>query len=78
MNGRRSRWIRKLFIVMDPGLILSLNKIYGDEVKKVNPRSLYNHAKKMWNQHNPATKTWGKGISMNFEKTKTEGVIDNG
>lgn len=78
MNRRRSKWIRKLFINMDPGLILSMNRIYGEEVKKVNPRSLYRKAKKMWNENHPATQTWGKGISMKFEKTKTEGVINNG
>ena len=76
MNRRRSKWIRKLFIKMDPGLILSMNTIYGEEVKQVNPRSLYRKAKKMWNEKHPATKTWGKGVSMKFEKTKTEGVTN--
>ena len=39
---------------MDPGLILSMNTIYGEEVKQVNPRSLYRKAKKMWNEKHPA------------------------
>jgi len=76
MRRKRSKWIRKLFIKMDPGLILSMNSIYGENVKKINPKALYRKAKKMWNAHHPATKTWGKGVSMKFEKTKTEGVTN--
>jgi len=67
MNRTRSKWIRKLFIDEDPGLILSLGKVYEENQKKVNPRSLYRRAKSMWNRHDPATKTWGK---LNIEKSK--------
>lgn len=78
MRGKRSKWIRKLFKNMDPGLILSMNKIFGDDVKKINPKSLYRRAKKMWNNHDPSTKTWGKLMNVKFEKTKTEGATNGG
>lgn len=79
MRRKRSKWIRKLFMQMDPGLILSMNKIFGDDIKKINPRTLYRRAKKMWNNHEPPTKTWGKGINLEHRlktKTKTEGVTN--
>jgi hypothetical protein len=64
---------------MDVGLILSMGKVYGDDyAKKVNPRRLYRKAKRMWNSHDPATKTWGKGLKMKFEKTTKQGVKNDG
>lgn len=74
MRRKRTRWIRKLFIDMDPALILSLNNIYGKEAEKMTPRSLYRKAKKMWLEKNPEVKNWGKPVTINSEKTKTEGV----
>ena len=47
-----------------------------DDVKKINPKSLYRKAKKMWNNHDPSTKTWGKLMNVKFEKTKTEGATN--
>jgi len=69
MNRQRSKWIQRLFIAMDPGLILSMNKIYGDEDTKLQPRKLHRRAKRMWNQHDPSTKTWGK-----MSQVKMKGV----
>ena len=73
MNGRRSKWISKLFVNMDPGLILSMNKIYGEDKTKVDPKLLYRKAKRMWNRHDPVTKTWGKGFTMKFQKSNRKG-----
>jgi len=68
MNGRRSRWIAKLFIASDPGLILSMNSIYGKDQTKLEPRKLHRRAKRMWSQHDPATKTWGKMSDVKLNK----------
>lgn len=79
MNRKRAKWIRKLFVESDIGLILSLGQIYGDEfAKEVNPKRLYRTAKKLWNEKHPSTKTWGKSLNIKFEKTKTEGVENGG
>jgi hypothetical protein len=78
MNGKKSKWVRRLFKNMDVGLILSMGNVYGkDFAKTVQPKRLYRKAKKMLNEHNPATKTWGKNLEVKIEKPKTEGV-ENG
>ena len=70
MNGRRVKWIQRLFVAMDPGLILSMNKIYGEEQTKMQPGRLHRRAKRMWSTHHPATKTWGKTSNVKMKGTR--------
>ena len=71
MNGRRSKWISKLVVTMDPNLYVMLINRYGEGLQKMGSRRAYKIAKRWWSQQKPGVEKWGK-ISPKSEKLLNE------
>lgn len=48
MNGRTAKKIRKLLRKPDAGLLVLINKVYGDKTKTMEYRQVYQAVKKMY------------------------------
>jgi hypothetical protein len=48
MNGKKVKQIRKLLAKPDAGLLLLVNKVYGDKTKNMDYRQVYQAVKKMY------------------------------
>lgn len=48
MNGRTAKKIRKLLRKPDAGLLVLINKVYGDKTKTMEYRQIYQAVKKMY------------------------------
>lgn len=71
MNGRRSKWISKLVVTMDPNLYVMLINEYGESLQKMGSRRAYKIAKQWWSQQKPGAEKWGK-ISPKSKKILNE------
>ena len=48
MRGKRAKQIRKLLRKPDAGLLVLINKVYGDKTKTMEYRQIYQAVKKMY------------------------------
>ena len=48
MRGKRAKQIRKLLRKPDAGLLVLINKVYGDKTKDMDYRQVYQAVKKMY------------------------------
>jgi hypothetical protein len=48
MRGKKAKAIRKLLVNPDAGLLVLINKVYGDKTKNMNHRQVYQALKKMF------------------------------
>ena len=48
MNGRTAKKIRKLLKRPDAGLLVLINKVYGEKTKTMDHRKVYQAVKKMY------------------------------
>lgn len=60
MRGKRSKWISKLVVKMDPNLFVMLLHEYGENLTTFSPRRAYRIAKRWWRQGVPGVEKWGK------------------
>jgi len=60
MNTRRSKWIKKLVEDVDPQMLLTVRRHYGEKTNEMDPYDLYKSAKTLWKKGVEGTKLWGK------------------
>lgn len=59
MNGKRSKWIRKVIISRHPKVLEMLKEKYGEEIyNKMTYRKVINACKRMWKERAPGVEEW--------------------
>lgn len=48
MNGKRSKWLRKMTTSFNPVLLTLIRNKYGEKTKEMDQNQLYKTAKKLW------------------------------
>lgn len=69
MNGRRSKWIKKVVISKHPKVMEMIKERYGEErSNKMTYNQVINACKKMWKAKTPGIEQWG--IYKEVKETK--------
>ncbi len=50
MNGKRSKWIRRLAQTQNVVLLTMIRNKFGEKTKEMGPRQIYQSAKKLWDR----------------------------
>ena len=48
MNNKRAKWLRRLVETRNPVLLTLIRNKYGEKTTLMDPRQIYQAAKKMW------------------------------